>query len=116
MTPKVFIIYLISAFVLGFAIMFSFHIINKPIKETEIENKEVIQLKHEKDSLINYAHSRNEVVTQLKRQLTIKENKYDSVINNNHSNGKIKKNVLLNSHGNSVNRWNDSVLSANNAK
>lgn len=116
MTPKIFIIYLVSAFVLGFVVMLSFHVINKPIKEIEIENVEVVKLKHEKDSLINYSHSRNKIISQLKIELIMKENKYDSIINNNHSNGKIKKNVLLNSRGNNVNLWNDSVLRANNAQ
>lgn len=116
MTVKQFWIYLISAFVLGFALMFGYHLINKPAPVIEIETKQDVRLKFQFDSLLTEHRISELKIVTLKQHSEEQQSKIDSLITNNQKNGKIKKNVLLNLSGNSVNNWNDSVLRANKLK
>lgn len=80
----------------------------------EIDNAEVVQLKREKDSLINYSRSREQVIVDLKKEGHKLRVSRDSAIIKIKENGKVKKISLSNTNGNKLNSWNDSVLRSNN--
>lgn len=113
MTVKRFFIYLGCAFLLGFALMFCYHLINKPKPELVIENPVNEKLKFQFDSLITESKIKDLKVEALIEQVKEITTLYDSLIAKNHVSGKEKKDKKNNGNHNSLVNWNDSMLRAN---
>ena len=115
-TPKTFILILIGTFLLGFATMFLYHIINKPEPIIEIESKENKILQFKVDSLLTEEKIKGLIIDELKEVVIDNNKMIDSLITKNHDNGKAEKKTFHNSNASQLSHWNDSVLRANKLK
>lgn len=113
-TPKTFILILIGTFLLGFATMFMYHIINKKNSDTTIENyHENYVEKKAFDSLIADSKVQHIISDKLKSELEYIKPKYDSLILIIKKNGKNEKDIIHTFNTVQFDNWKDSVIKSN---